>query len=143
MLLSLAENAFDNSGGPEIERQLNDIFVDGLVDEILKLKVLRDIPNNLQRATTIVTDEQNFRKRVGMTTSSFPTASQHVHMEVDHARKLRYSNCSKSGHIAKHCKAESRKPVNATAQPSQVSLHERERKKKQILVVTRALDLDI
>ena len=54
MLLSLAENAFDNSGGPEIERQLNDIFVDGLVDEILKLKVLRDIPNNLQRATTIV-----------------------------------------------------------------------------------------
>ena len=127
-LLSLAKDAFDK-GGPEIERQLIDIFVDGLADERLKLKVLRNISDNLQNAITIVTDEQNLRKRVGMTTySPFSTASRHEPMEVDHARKLRCFNCSGSGHIAKYCKADTRKQVNATAQSSRAPRYEGQNK---------------
>ena len=40
--MSLAEEAFDNQGGDAIERQLIDIFVDVLVNDQLKLKILRN-----------------------------------------------------------------------------------------------------
>ena len=41
-LLSLAEEAFDNQGGDSVERQLIDIFVDGMTNDQLKMKILRD-----------------------------------------------------------------------------------------------------
>ena len=43
-ILSLAETAYDNQGGDPIERQLIDIFVDGLNNDQLKMKILRYQP---------------------------------------------------------------------------------------------------
>ena len=42
---SLAEEA--NQGGDAIERQLIDIFADGLINDQLKMKILREQPNTL------------------------------------------------------------------------------------------------
>ena len=47
-ILSLAEDAYQHQGGDAIERQLIDIFVDGLIQDHLKLKILRDQPDTLQ-----------------------------------------------------------------------------------------------
>ena len=47
-ILSLAEEAYNNQGGNAVERQLIDIFVDGLTNNQLKMKILREQPNKGQ-----------------------------------------------------------------------------------------------
>ena len=66
-ILSLVEEAYDNQGGDAIERQLIDIFVDGLLNDQLKLKILRDQPDTLQGAVAICTNEQNKNKSANVT----------------------------------------------------------------------------
>ena len=58
-LLALAADAFDNQQGQPVQRQLVDIFVDGLKEDQLKLKVFRENPNTLDAAITTATNEQN------------------------------------------------------------------------------------
>ena len=41
-ILSLAEMAYLNQGGDTVECQLTDIFVDGITNDLLKMKTLRD-----------------------------------------------------------------------------------------------------
>ena len=65
-ILSLAEEAYINQGGDAVERQLIDIFVDGLTNDQLKMKILREQPNTLQGAVATTTNEQNLRARVQM-----------------------------------------------------------------------------
>ena len=96
-ILSLAETAYDNEGGDPIERQLIDIFVDGLNNDQLKMKILRDQPATLQGAVAVATHEQNLRTRVQMSHHSGYTSNhaqntphaQHTPMEVDHSRGQR------------------------------------------------------
>ena len=57
-ILSLAEEAYDNQGGDAHERQLTDIFADGLLNDRLKLKILRDQPDTLQGAVAICTTKE-------------------------------------------------------------------------------------
>ena len=77
--MCLAEEVYNNQGGEAIKRQLTDIFVDGLTNVQLKLKILRDHPVTLQAAIGVATNEQNLRARVDMShRSSEP-------MEVDHS----------------------------------------------------------
>ena len=83
-ILSLAEEAYDNQRGDAIERQLIDILFDGLLNDQLKMKLLRDRPNTLQGAVTTCTNEQNLRTRVQLSYQS--SNSTHRSMEVDHSR---------------------------------------------------------
>lgn len=89
-ILSLAEAAYGNQGGDAVERQLIDIFVDGMTNDQLKMKLLRDQPNTLQGAIGIATNEQNIRTRVQMSHSS--SRETHIPMEVDHSRGQRFGN---------------------------------------------------
>lgn len=94
-ILSLAEEAYQNQGGQAVERQLIDIFVDGLTNDQLKLKILRDQPPTLQGAIGIATNEQNLRARVQLshnTQANFSphTRDTHTPMEVDHSRGQRF-----------------------------------------------------
>ena len=57
-ILSLAETAYDNQGGDPIERQLIDICVDGLNNDQLKMKILRDQPATLQGAVAVATNDK-------------------------------------------------------------------------------------
>lgn len=100
-LISLAEDAFDNEGSPVIERQLIDIFVDGLRENSLKLKVLRDKPDTLQKAILLVTNEQNLRTRLNHRHDDRPLEP----MDVSHMRRLRCMKCQKFGHLARQCRA--------------------------------------
>ena len=133
-ILSLAEDAYHNQGGDAVERQLIDIFVDGLNNDQLKMKILRDQPNTLQGAVGVATNEQNLRTRVQMSHQN--TSSNHTPMEVDHSRGPRFRNrqgynrinstnntqgpqqikcwhCGRLGHISRDCrdKTETRPPM--------------------------------
>ena len=92
-ILSLAKEAYQNQGGDAIERQLIEIFVDGLIQDHLKLKILRDQPDTLQGAIALATNEQNLRARVQMS-HGFSTPRKETPMEVDHSRGqcFRYRN---------------------------------------------------
>ena len=83
-LLSLAEEAYNNQGGDAIEHQLIDIFVDGLTNDQLKLKILRDHPDTLQAAIGAAIIEQNLRARVNMSQRSSEPRM------VDHSRGQKF-----------------------------------------------------
>ena len=69
-----------------VEQQLIETFVDGISNDQLKLKILRDRPNMLQGAISIATNEQNLRARVAL---SHPVRNEQP-MEVDHSRNWRF-----------------------------------------------------
>ena len=58
---------------------LIDVFVDGLMNDQPKHKILKHHPDTLQVAISVATNEQNFRARVNM---SHRTSEA---MEVDHS----------------------------------------------------------
>ena len=107
-LLSLAEEAYDNQGGDAVERQLIDIFVDGMTNDQLKMKILRDRPDKLQAAIGIATNEQNLRARVNM---SHTTKAVHESMEVDHSRGQRFRPSRQANRVNSTVNNGSRRPV--------------------------------
>ncbi|CAC5415432.1 unnamed protein product [Mytilus coruscus] len=65
-LLTLAEEAFRGQDGTQaiIQSQLINFFINGLSQDTLKMKIMRENPDTLQRAVTIAMTEQNLRKKV-------------------------------------------------------------------------------
>ena len=108
-LMTLAEEAFAGQAGDFIERQLIEIFVDGLLSEQLKLTILRKSPGTLQEAMNIAVTENNLRQRIG--TSRGPVVpkarieDKYEPMEIDHFRGMRCFKCKKVGHRSKDCKS--------------------------------------
>lgn len=106
--MSLAEVAYNGVNNAAIEIQLTEIFVDGLRDDHLKLKLLRDRPDPLNTAITIATNEQNLRKRVstsGRYGSSLAYGSDMPEpMEVGHYRYKKCQKCRRFGHSADNCR---------------------------------------
>ena len=86
-ILSLAEEAYANQGDDAVERQLIDIVADGLINDQLKVKILREQPNTLQGAVATATNERNLRARVQMSHEGTSAATP---MEVDHSRGQHY-----------------------------------------------------
>lgn len=110
-LITLSEEAFPGQQGPAIQRQLVDIFVDGLLEDQLKMKILRENPATLDAAITTATNEQNLRKRFSLRTRQHQVPEDE-RMEVDHFRPvIRCFKCNMKGHRAKFCKA--KQQVNA------------------------------
>ena len=110
-LLSLAQDAFAGAQGrmQAVEPQLIGFFTDGLSQDPIKFKVMRDAPNTLQGAIQTAMMEQNLRKRFELRTSrsrSYGGASNDVQpMEIDHMRRSnKCYKCGRSGHKAKECR---------------------------------------
>ena len=117
-LLSLAEEAFtgQNAGVAAIERQLVGFFVDGLVHDYLKMRVMRENPATLQAAVGYAMTEQNLRKkfnlRIGRVTDSNVRHTEPI--EVEYALPPKYCHvCNHLGHLASHCS--NRSHINAVA----------------------------
>ena len=100
-----------------VEQQLIETLVDGINNDQLKFKILRDIPNTLQGAISIATNEQNLRARVEL---SHPVRNEQP-MGVDHSRNRRFFKphqnnrqlnavkcwkCGHEGHILRDCRSE-------------------------------------
>ena len=118
-LWGVVEDAYPSTGGlaekAVIEQQLINIFVDGLLYDYLKMKVLRESPKNYQDAVSIATKEQNIRKRFTMRQDESEVFKPRSHdrlpinrevpMEVDHYRPKRCARCKRLGHLVRDCKA--------------------------------------
>lgn len=105
-ILSLAEEAFGGATNREVDRQLIDVFVDGLMSDQLKLKILRDNPHTLQAAIVITTNELNLKNRVALCTSKpMPQHRNEEPMEIDLSRRLKCYKCQKPGHTANNCRS--------------------------------------
>ena len=117
-LPSLAEEAFkgQNSGVAAIERQLVGFFVDGLVHDYLKMRVMRKNSTTLRAAVASAMTEQNLRKkfnlRIGRVTDSNVRHTEP--MEVEYALPPKHCHvCYQLGHLASHCS--NRPHINAVA----------------------------
>ena len=109
-LMGLAQEAFANQAGglQAVEPQLVGFFTDGLLQDTLKLKVMRDNPNTLQGAITTAMTEQNLRKRFELRSGNRThggASNGPEPMEIDHMRRSgRCYKCNRSGHKAKDCR---------------------------------------
>ena len=115
-LLALARDAFQGQDGKNVavERQLiGFFFVDGLHHDYLRMKVMRDNPDNFQHAVRAALNEQNLRKlfqiRSGREYGTFrrhDESQAEEPMDVDHYRPPRRCfKCNKKGHVAANCRS--------------------------------------
>lgn len=107
-LMALSEDAFDNVGAAD--EQLIGFFIDGLLHDYMKMKVMRENPATLQAAINTANAEQNLRRRFdlrsGGSAQHFPSDRGIEPMEVGQARaSFRCYRCDKSGHKAKDCRS--------------------------------------
>ena len=111
-LLTLAREAYDNvqdGAAAIVDQQLIEFFIDGLRNDTIKLKILRDRPDTFERAVRLAMEEQNLRKRFEIRTGrrgfeTQPSDISHTPMEVDHISPKR--GCFKCGgkHMARDCR---------------------------------------
>ena len=102
----MAEEAFtgQNGGVAAIEKQLVGCFVDGLVHDYLKMRVMRENPATLQAAVASAMSEQNLRKRFNLRIGRVTDSNVcHIEpMDIDHLRPTKHCfKCNKLGHYAK------------------------------------------
>ena len=107
-LLALAEEALagQNGGVAAIERQLVGVFMDGLVHDNLKMRVMRANPATLQTSVASAMTEQNLRKRFNLRIGRVTDSSVcHIEpMEIDHLQPTKHCfKYDKLGHYARHC----------------------------------------
>ena len=127
-LIELAEDAND---GNNMEATLIGYFIDGLLHDYLKMKVMRDNPQTLNAAIEVATAEQNIRKRFNLRTghdfgpsdnkldrTNIRADRNEQPMEVDHYRRpMKCYECKRTGHLARDCVHRTRqrpRQVNAT-----------------------------
>ena len=123
-IMSLAEDAFGGQGmlNRPIQDQLVGFFTDGLYQDYMKMKVMRDNPRTFQGAVDIALTEQNLRKRFSLRSGknqvNHETSSGHEPMEVDHLRSAkRCFHCNRKGHIAKDCRVKAKVNVVQAERP--------------------------
>ena len=143
-IVTRAEEAFPDTDlqvDKAVERQLLQIFIDGLAHDFLKIKLLRENPDTFQKAVEIATHEQDLKRKIELRVGRKPdirenpfrmrpnvNAQGHEPMEVDidHARRRpRCFLCDSERHLARDCprKAASRpqaarKRVSGVSQPA-------------------------
>lgn len=114
-ILGLAEDAYPGAdiNEPFITRQLIDFFVDGLMDSSIARKVIRETPENFNRAVVIATNEQNMLVRFNL------RGRQEEAMEINAVKSTsnrtqttKCYRCHKPGHIAKYCRNKNTWPSN-------------------------------
>jgi hypothetical protein len=65
-LSRLALDAFDSLEPPEVQRQLVQLFIDGMSDDHMKIKIMHQKPNTLAAAADSALNIQNFHTEVKM-----------------------------------------------------------------------------
>ncbi|KAK6180520.1 hypothetical protein SNE40_012661 [Patella caerulea] len=110
-LLSLANKAYSSAEIllEPVQRQLVGYFITGLLDDRLKLKLIRDNPKTLQEATVSAMTEQNLQARFALRLNQRSTprfTNNHEPMEIDHLRPIqKCQKCYNYGHRTNECRS--------------------------------------
>ena len=123
-LYNIARDAYANTNATSkeskaiIEKQLISYFIDGLVNDSIKMKIMRENPSTVDQALKIAIGEQNLRKRFALRNSKSFNENRveregriEIPMEVDHSRSQRCTICQKMGHKSFQCR---KRQVNST-----------------------------
>ena len=118
-MVGLAEQAWpdESLAAPLIQRQMIDIFIDGLQDNQIARKVLRESPATVADAVKLAVDEQNLVRKFNLRNRGFSKPAvkpfirdrthdhdrQEAPMEVDTFHGKCYK-CQRQGHRAADCK---------------------------------------
>ena len=120
-LLTMAAEAFSGQdiNQPIIQSQLVNFFINGLSQDYLKMKILRENNQTLAQAVSTAMAEQNFRKKFdlrrgkGERQDFISDNFNHEPMEVDHYRaENKCSYCKRFGHKIKHCRDLRKREIN-------------------------------
>ena len=98
-MLDLATEAFPGQdlANPIIQRQMIEIFTDGIFSNGIARKILRDNPQTFQEAVNSSTQEQTlYRKYAARQRVEVP-------MEVNEVRGIKCYHCQKEGHVKMRC----------------------------------------
>lgn len=108
-----------------VQQQLVEFFTDGLREDGIRLKIMRERPKTFDKAVDLAMGEQNLRERLALRShtrggsfnpvSKFNTSreSGHEPMVTDHIRPKRGCfKCGRSNHTAKECRSKFRGQVN-------------------------------
>ena len=102
-LLAIAEDAFD--GPDQLQRHLIGYFIDGLIQDYIMMKVVRDNPPTFNEAVRIAMGEQNLGKQFELRLGAQNLQAnkrEEMPMEIGHSRsKIMCHFCKKRGHIMK------------------------------------------
>lgn len=91
------------------QRQLVNVFIDGLLDRSIKLKVMRSGPNTLDEALKIARNEVNILQRFDLRNGSHRFERPDPEpMDVSHIRTRTCHTCGKAGHISRDCSVRTR-----------------------------------
>ena len=131
-LLRVAEDAYPQSCQADkysyelVQKQLLDIFCDGLFHDYLRMKVMRANSKTISEGVEVAIQEQNLRKRFNLrshnnqapllTTQEMDTRLIEP-MEIDNFRNVKCFKCFDFGHSAQNCPniaCQNRLHVNAT-----------------------------
>ena len=101
-----------------VQIQLVNYFIDGLAEDSMRMKLLRDQPSSLDAALKRAMDEQNLRRRFEIRTNKTfraervapHTQREETPMGTDHVRPKHCTVCNRKGHTAVTC---FRKQTNA------------------------------
>ena len=85
-----------------IDLQVVGIFAEGLWDNVIRAKIIRGKPPNMNAAIKIATDEQSFRRMIGYRTGGMENSAPEA-MEIDHLRRAKCFGCGNTGHRARDC----------------------------------------
>lgn len=123
-ILTLANEAYETTRGNEavLEQQLVEFFINGLYNDHIRMRIMRERPRTFERAVRSALEEQNLRKRFDLR-SEFRTPSSnrrhglgwedgYEHMQIDHLRpssKRACHRCGRTNHLAKDCRAKTKR----------------------------------
>ena len=90
------------------QRQLVNVFIDGLRDKSIKLKVMRSGPNTLDAALKTARDEVNILQRFDLRNGSTPGTFNNIvqgpePMDVSQIRTRTCHTCGRRGHMSREC----------------------------------------
>ena len=107
-MFTLAEDAFpgQNLDNPIIARQLIEFFVDGLANDGIARKIIREGPANFNAAVVLATREQNMMSRFSLRgRQEEPMEIGMVQAQNTDRKTLVCFSCNKPGHMARDCRS--------------------------------------
>ena len=123
-ILTLATDAFrgQDINQPIVQLQLVNFFINGLYQDYLRMKIMRENPQTLAQAVNSAMAETQLRRKFDLKKNN-SNERNITPMDISHYREIgvKCNNCNRFGHKAKYCRDKTKFHVNTVS--SRAELH--------------------